>query len=78
MDSNTIHPAYLNWIQKYALALAKGVLGRIRGKHKVLPGPGGGTQLDGPELREESEKEIEMLHELLLDEIEEPAPIGTF
>jgi len=72
LDSGTMHPYYKNWIQRYALAVAKGILGEIRGKYKTLPSPGGGAQLNGQELMEQSEKEKEKLKEELLIEIEEP------
>jgi hypothetical protein len=78
LDSNTLHPEYLSWIQRYALAISKGVLGRIRGKHKVLPGPGGGTQLDGEELRQESIQEMEKLEEELRTAIEDPPAFTVF
>jgi len=72
LDSNTILPSYRNWIQKYALACAKGVLGMIRRKYKNMPGPQGGAQLDGAELVSESKVEKEELYQNLLLEIEEP------
>lgn len=78
LDSNTIHPAYRNWIQRYALAHAKGTLGRVRSKYKVLPGPGGGAQLDGPELLEEAKQDKENLINELMTEIEGPALITIF
>jgi hypothetical protein len=71
LDSNTINHAYRNWIQRYALACAKGILGRIRGKYRTLPGPGGGSQLDGESLVRESKEEKQTLMEELLSEIEE-------
>lgn len=71
LDSNTIHHAYRNWIQRYALACAKGILGRIRGKYRSLPGPGGGAQLDGGVLVQESAQEKKELMEELRTEIEE-------
>lgn len=71
LDSNTIHHAYRNWIQRYALACAKGILGRIRGKYRSLPGPGGGAQLDGGVLVQESAQEKKELMEELRMEIEE-------
>ena len=71
LDSNTINHAYRNWIQRYALACAKGVLGRIRGKYRSLPGPGGGAQLDGGVLVGESSQEKKELMEELISEIEE-------
>jgi hypothetical protein len=71
LDSNTIHHAYRNWIQRYALACAKGILGRIRGKYRSLPGPGGGAQLDGGVLVQESTQDKQALMEELMMEIEE-------
>lgn len=49
-------------LKRYALALAKGILGLIRSKRDAL-GAQGTVKLDGPELREASEKEIEALNE---------------
>jgi hypothetical protein len=72
LNSDTIHPAYKVFIQKYALALAKGVLAQVRGKYKTLPGPGGGAQLNGDLLAQQSEKELELLEKQLLSEFEEP------
>jgi len=78
VDSETIHPAYKNWIQKYALACAKGVLGEIRGKYATLPGPGGGASLNGAALKQESEAEKQKLEEELMNELEEPPSFTTF
>ena len=78
LDYDTLHPQYLNWIQKYAAALAKKILGTMRSKYKVLPSPGGGAQLDGAELIREANEEITRLEEILLTEIEEPAPFTMF
>lgn len=76
VDSNTIHPAYRNWIQKYSLAIAKGVLGEIRGKYRSLPSPGGGAILNGDALSQASVREKETLEKELMSEIEEP-PVFT-
>ena len=78
LDSATIHPAYLNWIQRYSLAICKGMVGIARGKFAVLPSPGGGASLDGETLRRESKEEIEILKLELLEEIEEPPTFTTF
>jgi hypothetical protein len=78
LDSGTLHPAYRNFIQRYALAVAKGILGQIRGKYRTLPGPGGGSQLNGDMLLQQSEKEIEMLNKQLLDEFEEPPAFSLY
>lgn len=75
LDSNTLHPAYRNWIQKYTLALGKMTLGEIRGKYKSLPSPGGGAILNGAEMKQEGIAERDKLEELL-KELEEP-PVFT-
>lgn len=72
INSNTIHHAYRNWIQRYTLACAKGILSRVRGKYRVLPGPGGGAEMDGATLGQESIQDKKDLIEELRTEIEEP------
>jgi len=78
LDAATLHPYYRNWIQRYGLAVAKGVLGEIRGKYKTLPSPGGGAQLNGAELIQQSQQEKEVLKTELLEEIEEPPVFTTY
>ena len=78
LDSDSIHPSYRNWIQKYALASAKGILGEIRSKYSMLPSPGGGAQLNGQALKEESVRELETLEQQLISEIEEPPVFTAF
>lgn len=66
INSNTLHHAYRNWIQRYSLASAKGILGRIRGKYKTVPGPSGGAQMDGESLvRESAEEKVALMEELI-------------
>lgn len=72
IDSNTIHPAYKNWLQRYSLAVSKEILGRVRGKYKNLPGPSGGSQLDGDTLLGEAKEEKQQLIEELTTEIQNP------
>ena len=72
IDSNTVQPAYLNWCQRYALAVSKGVLSQVRGKFSTVPSPAGGAMLNGAQLAQECEKEKEALIKELLSEIEEP------
>jgi hypothetical protein len=62
------------WINKYATARAKGILGSIRGKYQSVNTPGGGTSLDGNELRQESATELEQL----LDELRTKIPDRPF
>ena len=78
LDSNTIHPAYRNWIQQYATAVAKGILGEIRSKYSTLPSPGGGAQLNGQALKQESTQEMEKLEQQLIQEIEEPPAFSMY
>lgn len=78
LDSGTIHPAYKNFIQRYALAICKGILGQVRGKYRTLPGPGGGSQLNGDALLQQSEKELDMLDKQLMSEFEEPPGFSLY
>ena len=59
------------WIRKYALALAKEMLGSIRGKYQSLPIPGAETTLDYSRLLSEAESEkSELKDELRADLLE--------
>lgn len=78
LNSNTLHPAYRNWIQNYALACAKGTLGQIRGKYQTVPSPGGGAKLNGDALVKEGAEEKKELFQRLIDEFEEPARFSTY
>jgi hypothetical protein len=78
INSNTIHPAYRNWIQRYTLACAKGILGQVRGKYTSLPSPAGGAQLNGAALLQESQAEKQALIEELVGEIEMPPCFTAF
>ncbi len=78
LDSNTIHPAYVNWIQRYALAVAKGVLSQVRGKYGQVPSPGGGVSLNAQQLAQESATEKQALMEELTSQIEEPPVFTTY
>ena len=49
------------WIQDYALALAKDMLGQAREKFAQIAGPQGGTQLNGAALKTEAKAELEAL-----------------
>jgi hypothetical protein len=53
------------WIQDYALALAKEMLGQAREKFATIAGPQGGTQLNGASLKSEAKAEMEALEEEL-------------
>ncbi len=72
------NPTYLHinepgkqWIRRYALALAKEMLGSVRGKYQSVPIPGDTTTLDHARLLAEAKEEkLKLIEELqrLLDE----------
>jgi hypothetical protein len=78
IDSKTLHPYFVNWIQKFSLAICKVILGQIRGKYQTLPSPGGGAQLNGESLIQQGNQEQEALVQQLMSEIEEPPAFSTF
>lgn len=59
-----------SWIRKYTLALAKELLGTIRGKYSSVPIPGAETTLDGDTLRSEGAAEKEILISQLREDLE--------
>ena len=78
LNSDTLHPFYINWVQKFATAASQVILGGIRGKYTTLPSPGGGAQLNGQDLVQQGSQEMERLEEVLLYEIEEPPAFTVF
>jgi len=58
----------VDWVKKYAHAVAKEVLGRIRSKYASVPGPTGDIVTDGSTLLAESQQEIEKLEQQLIDQ----------
>jgi len=53
------------WIQDYALAVCKDMLGQAYSKFGSIAGPQGGTQLNGPALKQEAKTEMDALEEEL-------------
>ena len=50
------------WLRDYTLAITKKILGEARSKFSTIAGPtGGGMQLNGTALKQEADKEIELL-----------------
>ena len=58
------------WIRKYSLALAKEMLGSVRGKYQVVPIPGSETTLDYSRLLDEARAEKETLITQLREDLE--------
>jgi hypothetical protein len=50
-----------DWIQRYALAFCKEILGRVRGKWQNIPAPAGGQGLDSQSLLSEAREEFQLL-----------------
>lgn len=62
-------------MQEGALTYAKEILGRIRGKIKNIPGPGGGVQLDGDQLMQEAREDRKQWFEDLIYKFGDIPPI---
>lgn len=65
------------WIQSYALARSKIMLGQARAKFSQMAGPAGGTTLDGEALKAEGQQEIEKLEDDLIKRKDGGKPIGS-
>jgi len=53
------------WIQDYALAVCKDMLGQARSKFAQIAGPQGGSSLNGADLKQEAKAEMDALEEEL-------------
>lgn len=58
-------PDIYPWIQSYAIAVSKQILGDARSMFQTLAGPGGGISMNGSELKQEAQVEIDKLEEEL-------------
>jgi hypothetical protein len=70
-DYSKINDVGKQWIRKYALALAKEMLGAIREKYSSIPIPGSEVSLDGSALRAEAQTEKDSLIEQLRENLNE-------
>lgn len=65
------------WLANFALAMCKHYLGEARGKYKSgLPGAGGSVQLNGDDLKQESQQMQEQLKQELHNMEEGNSPLG--
>jgi hypothetical protein len=53
------------------------LLGQVRGKFAVVPGPAGGTQLNGQQLIAQAAQDKLALKQELIQEVEEPPMFTT-
>jgi hypothetical protein len=61
-DLTLLTDIYSNpWLREYTLALCMRSLGQARSKFASLPGPGGGSQLNGAQMLQDSQAMIERL-----------------
>ena len=63
------------WLQDYAYALAKSMLGEARSKFGQLAGPQGGTTLNGEALKQEAAAEMERLDQELKNYVDGSLPL---
>ena len=80
LDNENIEYKFINdpgkqWIRKYTLALAKEMLGSIRGKYQSMPIPGAETTLDHARLVSEAKDERAALIEELKKMLEETSRV---
>jgi hypothetical protein len=68
-------PQILPWIQDYALAFCKSILGQARGKFSSVAGPQGAGQLNGAALLQEAQQEMLALEEELKRYIDGSTPL---
>lgn len=64
------------WLRDYALATAKMALGQARSKFASLAGPQGGVQLNGNDLIQQAQAELDKLDEALLKYEDGGTPLG--
>lgn len=65
-----------NWIREYAVARAKYIIGEARSKFSSIPGPQGGTQLNGNDMKNEAKETMEKLDEELKLQTEQSMGYG--
>ena len=68
-------PMVYPWLQDYALAFAKSILGQARGKFSTLAGPQSGTTLNGAALMAESAAEMAQLEDDLKNYVDGSQPL---
>lgn len=70
LEYGKINSAGKQWIARYALALAKEMLGAVRAKFSSIPIPGADVTLDGSDLRNEASAEKDALMTQLTEMLE--------
>ena len=63
------------WVQEYAYAFAKRILGEAREKFSQIAGPQGGTSLNGATLKSEAKEEMDRLEYEIVNYIDNGTPL---
>lgn len=63
------------WVQEYAYSFAKRIIGEARSKFAQIPGPSGGTSMNGEALKAEAATEMEKLEEELKTYVDGSTPL---
>jgi hypothetical protein len=66
----------LTFIKEYSLAVAMDILGQARSKFATIPGPGGGTSLNGEALKSQAKEMMDSLHQQIGEFRFGEAPLG--
>lgn len=69
------HMAY-PWLQKYAYSFCKQIVGQARSKFASVPGPNGSVTMNGSELKNEAQTEMDALITELKMHVDQSNPIG--
>ena len=72
IDSTCLHPYFVNWIQRFSLAICKVILGQIRGKYQDITFSCWRRTVEWRVFDTQGTQEQEQLVEQLMTEIEEP------
>jgi len=76
-DDDIMNDVYAGvWIKDYAFAQAKFYLGEARSKFSTIAGPQGGTSLNGDNLKNEAQAEMDKLEEDLRTYVDGSTPVG--
>lgn len=76
-DDHLLEDRYLkSWVRDYTKAQCKKMIGEARSKFSSLPGGGGAVTLNGMEMKQEAEVEIEKLEIELTNYLDGSAPLG--
>ena len=71
LNDHMVYP----WLQDYAYSFAKRIVGEGRSKFATMPGPGGGTTLNGDALKQEAVAEMEQLENDLKNYVDGGMPM---